>query len=49
MVKCDICRSNIENTFLGKIMGTMILVDSNKKYVCSECQKKVKDVKAELS
>lgn len=35
MVKCHICKNNIEETFLKKIIGTFI----NKKTVCSNCQK----------
>jgi len=38
-MKCEICKQNIENTFLGKIMGTFI----KKKTVCSECQRLHKD------
>ncbi|MBS3170603.1 hypothetical protein J4223_02385 [Candidatus Woesearchaeota archaeon] len=36
MEKCAICKSKIEDTFLGKIHGTII----KGKYVCSACQKK---------
>jgi DNA-directed RNA polymerase subunit RPC12/RpoP len=36
MEKCAICKSKIEETFLGKIHGTII----DGKFVCSFCQKK---------
>ena len=35
-MKCAICNNKIEQTFLGKILGTYI----GKKPVCPECQKK---------
>ena len=38
-MKCDICKGNIEKTFLGKIKGTHI----GKKVVCPACQSKYKD------
>ncbi|HIH15583.1 MAG: hypothetical protein QT08_C0015G0028 [archaeon GW2011_AR17] len=34
--KCTLCKEKIEETFLGKIRGTVI----KKKMVCSSCQKK---------
>ena len=43
-MKCEICKKNIENTFLGKIMGTFI----KKKAVCSECQRVNKDKVKEM-
>ncbi len=43
MAKCDICRKNIEQTFLGKLIGTYIKDEKGKKHlVCFECQKKFK-------
>ena len=43
MVKCEICKSNINITFLKKIVGTMIKDSKGKKhYVCNECQTKFK-------
>ncbi|MBS3108336.1 hypothetical protein J4409_00535 [Candidatus Woesearchaeota archaeon] len=36
MVKCEICKNKVEETFLEKVNGTYI----NKKPVCSDCQKK---------
>jgi hypothetical protein len=35
-VKCELCKTKIEETFLGKIKGTFV----KKKTVCSACQKK---------
>ena len=41
-MKCDICSSKIENTFLGKIKGTHIRDKHGKQRVaCFECQKKL--------
>jgi len=52
--KCSICGKKIEETFLGKLEGTIIKIkegDKNKlHYVCPECQKKHKDkLKEELA
>jgi hypothetical protein len=45
--KCEICRNKIEETFLGKLNGTIIGVKKNtrtgKAYVCSACQKEHKE------
>jgi hypothetical protein len=35
-MKCSICNEKIEETFLGKIIGTYV----KKKPVCDKCQKK---------
>jgi hypothetical protein len=41
-MKCDICSSTIETTFLGKIRGTHIRDAAGKqKVACFECQKKL--------
>ena len=40
MVKCDICKKQIKETFLNKIIGTYIKVNKKRKTVCNECQKK---------
>jgi hypothetical protein len=37
-MKCSICNEKIEETFLGKMMGTYI----GKKPVCKNCQKTLK-------
>ena len=51
-MKCDLCGKAIEETFLGKLKGSVIKVNDNGKnktyHVCPECQKKHKDVKSEL-
>jgi hypothetical protein len=39
-MKCDVCGSKIQETFLGKILGTVIRdPNGKKKTVCSSCQK----------
>lgn len=41
MARCDICGKGVEKTFLGKIIGTYIKDEKDKKHlVCFECQKK---------
>jgi len=40
-MKCEICRNNISETFLKKIVGTIVKDKKGKKHtVCFECQKK---------
>jgi ribosome-binding protein aMBF1 (putative translation factor) len=40
-MKCEVCSSKIQTTFLGKIMGTHVKDAKGKKLiVCFECQKK---------
>jgi hypothetical protein len=39
MAKCDLCKSQIEETFLDKIKGTYITVKGKKKTICNNCQK----------
>ncbi len=49
MVKCDVCGQKIRLTFLNKIIGTVVRdKDGKKKTVCSDCQKKHKDLKEVL-
>jgi ribosome-binding protein aMBF1 (putative translation factor) len=47
MKNCNICGAKIEETFLGKIDGTIVKVLKGEKnemiYVCKECQKQHKD------
>lgn len=48
MVKCDICSSKIETTFLNKILGTTVRdANGKKKTVCNQCQRngKVKEIR----
>ena len=51
-MKCDICGKKIEELFLNKINGTIIKIKEGDKnrtyYICTDCQKKYKDLKAEL-
>jgi len=38
-MKCDICGKGIEETFLEKIIGTVVKDKKGKKhFVCSKCQ-----------
>lgn len=51
--KCSICKKDIEETFLGKLKGTIAKVKKGSKneifYVCDECQKKLgSNLKKEL-
>ena len=42
-MKCDICKKKIEETFLKKLVGTIIKDKKGKqRSVCPECQKKLK-------
>ncbi len=42
-MKCEICKERIQETFLKKIVGTMIKDEKHKKrYFCGACQKKFK-------
>tara|TARA_Y100000310_G_scaffold344438_1_gene457204 strand:- start:40 stop:195 length:156 start_codon:yes stop_codon:yes gene_type:complete len=39
-MKCKICKKNIEETFLKKIIGTVIKDEKGKKHhICNNCQK----------
>ena len=40
MAKCDICKNRVNETFLGKIIGTYVKNKGKKKIICFECQKK---------
>lgn len=40
-MKCEICKKNIEENFLKKMLGTYIKDDKGKKHVvCDKCQRK---------
>ena len=41
-MKCDLCKNEITESFLGKIKGAYIKTDGKRKVVCSECQRKYK-------
>lgn len=47
-LKCELCKAEIETTFLEKISGTHVKINGKKKLVCSVCQRKFKHVKDEL-
>mgnify|MGYP000557215865 CR=1 FL=1 len=48
-MKCEICRKNIETTFMGKILGTYIKNEKGKKHsICFECQKKFNNNKEKI-
>lgn len=43
MAKCEICKTKIEEMFLGKIKGTYVKDSKGKKHlICFDCQKKLK-------
>lgn len=39
---CDICSSNVEKTFLGKLVGSFVKINGKKRVVCSSCQSRLK-------
>ena len=40
-MKCELCKKTIEQTFLGKILGTHVKDAKGKMHtICFECQKK---------
>jgi hypothetical protein len=43
IMKCDICKGEVEETFLHKLKGCYVKVDGKQKAVCSNCQRKYKD------
>ena len=52
-MRCELCKKKIEETFLGKLKGTVVKIKQDKKnilkYVCGECQKRFGDkLKKEL-
>ena len=48
-MNCSICKKKIEETFLKKVIGTVIKdVKGKKHYVCSECQGKLDNDKEEM-
>jgi hypothetical protein len=45
-MKCEICSKRIDETFLKKIVGTVVKDSKGKKHnVCSECQGKLRNKK----
>jgi len=48
-MKCEICNNKIKETFLKKILGTVVKDENGKKHsICNECQTKFKDKKTML-
>lgn len=41
-MKCSVCSAKLEETFLKKIVGTQMVVEGRKKYICPDCQSKLK-------
>ena len=43
-MKCELCRQDIQETFLRKMLGTVIKDAKGKKhYLCQSCQRQYKD------
>jgi len=41
-MKCEICKKSIQETFLKKVVGTVVKDKKGKMHtICSECQKKL--------
>ena len=48
-MKCSICKNQIKETFLKKVIGTYIKDEKGKKHlICFECQKKFDNDKAKI-
>lgn len=48
-MKCEICNSKIEETFLKKIVGTEVKDENGKiHYICNKCQAKFDNDKEEM-
>ncbi len=49
-MKCEICKEKIEETFLEKIKGNYIKINTKIKTICSECMKKnsLQEIKEKL-
>jgi hypothetical protein len=49
-MKCEVCKSKIETTFLGKIVGTVVKDAKGKKHhLCSACHRKLRAKKEMLA
>jgi hypothetical protein len=46
-MRCHLCNKKIEETFLGKLLGTIVKINIDGKnriyYACAECQRKHQD------
>ena len=51
MAKCDLCKKTIDETFLNKIIGTIIKIEGKQKKICQNCQKEhsMKHIKKKFS
>ena len=48
-MKCEICKQSVEETFMKKIVGTVVKDENGKKhYICNNCQNKFKNDKKEI-
>ena len=49
-MKCELCSTRIQTTFMNKILGTYYMKGKKKKVVCPNCQKNVsqKEIKEKL-
>jgi len=49
-MKCELCKENIEETFLEKIKGTYVKFNKKLYSICNNCQKKfsVQEIKEKL-
>ena len=49
IMKCELCKNKIEQTFLNKILGTHIKDEKGKKHsICKECQRKFRNNKEKV-
>jgi len=42
-MRCDLCKGEIGESFLGKIKGAYVKIGGKRKVVCGGCQGKYKD------
>jgi hypothetical protein len=48
-MKCEICKETVKETFLKKILGTVVKDEKGKKHtICQNCQKRFEDKKSVL-
>jgi len=40
MLKCDVCKGEVLETYLHKIIGTYVYIKGKQKVICNICQKK---------
>ena len=51
IMKCDICKETIEETFLEKIKGNYIKINKKIKTICNNCMSKypIEEIRSKLS